>query len=75
MSKLARLILVTSALDVLGVVWILQGLNVLPGSFMTGDPFWAGAGVALLLISGLILVVGVLRVGRRQRPDRPASDS
>ena len=24
-----------------GIVWLLQGINVLPGSFMTGDPFWA----------------------------------
>ena len=37
-----------------GLVWFLQGINVLPGSFMTGDPQWAinGAimmGVALVL--------------------------
>ncbi|MFM8367488.1 MAG: hypothetical protein ACKOBL_11450 [Chloroflexota bacterium] len=24
-----------------GTVWILQGVNILPGSFMTGDPQWA----------------------------------
>ncbi len=24
-----------------GIVWILQGVNILPGSFMTGDPQWA----------------------------------
>jgi len=24
-----------------GLVWILQGVNILPGSFMTGDPQWA----------------------------------
>ncbi|HNK64632.1 MAG TPA: hypothetical protein PKL78_01235 [Anaerolineales bacterium] len=24
-----------------GVIWILQGVNILPGSFMTGDPQWA----------------------------------
>ena len=24
-----------------GFVWILQGVNILPGSFMTGDPQWA----------------------------------
>ena len=32
---------------VIGVVWILQGINLLPGSFMTGDIKWAVAGVAL----------------------------
>jgi len=24
-----------------GFVWILQGFNILPGSFMTGNPQWA----------------------------------
>jgi hypothetical protein len=24
-----------------GSIWILQGVNILPGSFMTGDPQWA----------------------------------
>ena len=24
-----------------GGIWFLQGINVLPGSFMTGDPQWA----------------------------------
>jgi len=24
-----------------GLIWILQGFNILPGSFMTGDPQWA----------------------------------
>ncbi|NWF62686.1 MAG: hypothetical protein HXY38_00090 [Chloroflexi bacterium] len=23
-----------------GIIWILQGVNLLPGSFMTGDPQW-----------------------------------
>jgi hypothetical protein len=52
------------ALNVLGVlcllvgcVWILQGINVLPGSFMTGQTKWAiyggfmaAAGIGLLLV-------------------------
>ena len=43
-------------LIVLGAIWFLQGINVLPGSFMTGQIRWAiigaivfGAGIALLL--------------------------
>ncbi|MEN9564344.1 MAG: hypothetical protein RIR73_2588, partial [Chloroflexota bacterium] len=28
-------------LVVAGIIWILQGINILPGSFMTGDPQWA----------------------------------
>jgi hypothetical protein len=31
-----------------GLVWTLQGANLLPGSFMTGDPFWLAAGLALI---------------------------
>jgi uncharacterized membrane protein HdeD (DUF308 family) len=46
-------------LVLIGIVWILQGINVLPGSFMTGQMQWAiyGAiavviGVALFIVSG-----------------------
>ena len=40
----------------LGGVWIAQGLNVLPGSFMTGDIRWAIYG-AMLAVGGAALVV------------------
>jgi len=40
----------------LGGVWVLQGLNVLPGSFMTGDLRWALYG-AVLALGGLALIV------------------
>ena len=37
-----------------GVVFFLQGVNILPGSVMTGDPKWAIiGGVMLLLGAGL----------------------
>ena len=36
-------------LIVIGVIWILQGVNVLPGSFMTGQMRWRTvAGLQLL---------------------------
>jgi hypothetical protein len=38
-----------------GGVFFLQGINVLPGSFMTGDPQWAING-ALLVAVGLGLM-------------------
>ena len=39
-----------------GGVFFLQGINVLPGSFMTGDPQWAINGAALVAIAiGLLL--------------------
>ena len=33
-----------------GGVWILQGVNILPGSYMTGDPQWAVNGAIVVLI-------------------------
>lgn len=39
-----------------GAVWVLQGVNILPGSFMTGDPQWAINGAITIVIGiGLIL--------------------
>jgi len=47
----------------LGGVWLLQGINVLLGSFMSGQPKWA-------IIGGMLLVVGValLVLANRRRP-------
>jgi hypothetical protein len=42
-------------LIITGIVWILQGLNILPGSFMTGDTHWTLAGLAVLCAAGLLL--------------------
>lgn len=39
-----------------GGTFFLQGINVLPGSFMTGDPQWAVNGSVMLLV-GIGLVV------------------
>ncbi len=47
-------------LVLVGAVWILQGINVLPGSFMTGQIQWAinggiaaAAGIVLLVVANL----------------------
>ena len=47
--------IVASLLVLSGAIWFLQGINVLPGSFMTGQIRWAvyggiavAAGIALL---------------------------
>jgi len=37
-----------------GLIWFFQGINILPGSFMTGDIRWAVAGIFALII-GLVL--------------------
>ena len=43
-----------------GCIWILQGINVLPGSFMTGQTKWAAYG-GLLLAVGLGLLIAANR--------------
>jgi LPXTG-motif cell wall-anchored protein len=45
-----------------GGVWFLQGVNVLPGSFMTGQTKWAIYGGALLVAG-----VALLFAARRRR--------
>ncbi len=42
--------IVSGPMLIVGCVWILQGINVLPGSFMTGHIQWAiyGAGLAVV---------------------------
>ena len=39
-----------------GVIWLLQGINVLPGSFMTGQIQWAVYG-GIAIIAGVALLV------------------
>lgn len=37
-----------------GGVWFLQGINILPGSYMTGNPQWAiNGGIAMVIGAGL----------------------
>ena len=46
----------------MGCIWFLQGINVLPGSFMTGQTKWA-------IYGGLLVVaaIGMLIVANRRR--------
>lgn len=44
----------------MGTVWILQGVNILPGSFMTGQMVWAYRGAATAAV-GLVLLLFTLR--------------
>lgn len=45
-----------------GCIWILQGINVIPGSFMTGQTKWAAYGLV-----SLIAGAGLLIAARRRR--------
>ena len=44
-----------------GAVWMLQGFNVLGGSPMTGESFWAGAGLVTLIVGLGILAFSLQR--------------
>jgi hypothetical protein len=59
--------IVLTALGVLlvlaGGVWFLQGINVLPGSFMTGQVQWAIYGSLAVVIG-----IGLLIYANRRRP-------
>lgn len=55
--------LVLAALFALvGLVWIGQGVGLIGGSVMTGSPFWAIVGAALLVVAVVIVMV------ERRRP-------
>jgi len=45
-----------------GGVWFLQGINILPGSFMTGDPQWSINGAIAIVIG-----IGLILLGRRRK--------
>jgi LPXTG-motif cell wall-anchored protein len=49
-----------------GCVWFLQGINILPGSFMTGQIQWA-------IYGGIAIVVGsgILFFANRKKNDTP----
>ncbi len=50
-------------LIVVGVIWILQGINLLPGSFMSGR-----SGYAVLGLVGTVVGLVILLRSARRRP-------
>lgn len=48
-------------LAAIGLVWTLQGLNILGGSVMSGSTMWAVIGPIVLLAGIALIVVGLLR--------------
>jgi LPXTG-motif cell wall-anchored protein len=59
----ATLNIVGVILVLFGAIWFLQGINVLPGSFMTGQIQWAVYG-GIAMLAG----IGLLLVAKRRRP-------
>ena len=60
------LLLAGVLLGLTGVVWILQGFNVLPGSFMTGQMIWAYIGIAVSMVGSVVIWIAV-RTGSSER--------
>jgi len=50
---------------ILGIIWTLQGLNILGGSVMSGHAIFAVIGPIISVIG--LVVVGLCTVGRRAR--------
>ena len=71
MKKLRILNIVGILMVVMGAIWFLQGINILPGSFMTGQVRWAVYGGGSVLV-GLGFVVAA---NRRRHGASPGSRS
>lgn len=55
-----------------GVIWFLQGVGVLPGSYMTGQRQWAVNGAIALIVGGGVWVAA-RRIGSESPDDRDDS--
>ena len=53
------------AFGVTGIVWILQGTNVVHGSFMSGNGTYTVLGVVVLVL-GIVLMAWAWRIRGRQ---------
>lgn len=50
-----------------GLLWILQGANIVGGSFMSGQPRWTVVGAIIMLVGlGVVYWANIPRGGRRQ---------
>lgn len=59
---MATLNILGAVLVLIGAIWFLQGINILPGSFMTGQIRWAVYG-GIAVAAG----IGLLVAARRRR--------
>ena len=70
-SRAARiaLIVVGAIALIVGAVWVGQGMNLIPGSFMTGNRMWLSIGLVVGII-GIILIVLGLRRPKSSHPSK-----
>ncbi len=55
------LIVLGALMDLVGIVWILQGANVLTQGQMAGHSLWIVIGIIVDAVGTLLIVIGVLR--------------
>ena len=62
-SRVSRNTLITVGVIavVVGGIWVGQGLNLIPGSFMTGDTKWFVIGLIVAVVGLVLVVLGVRR--------------
>jgi hypothetical protein len=59
------LLIVGALMLLMGGVWLLQGIGILPGSFMTGQIVWAVMGAISMAVGGFLILAG-FRLSRRR---------
>ena len=64
-SRSGRIVLIVVGVIalILGGVWAGQGMNLIPGSFMTGNRMWLSIGLILASVGIILIVLGLRRPG------------
>lgn len=64
-SRVGRIALITVGVIalILGGVWVGQGMNLIPGSFMTGSRMWLSIGFIVAVVGIILIVLGLRRPG------------
>ncbi|MGA7206912.1 MAG: hypothetical protein WBX27_20055 [Specibacter sp.] len=64
-SRIGRIALITAGVIVLivGGVFAGQGMNLIPGSFMTGNRMWLSIGLVIVIVGIILIVLGLRRPG------------
>jgi uncharacterized membrane protein YidH (DUF202 family) len=65
-SRIGRMTLIAVGVLalILGGIWTGQGMNLIPGSFMTGNRMWLYIGLVLTIVGIILIALGLRRPGR-----------
>src|SRR5205823_13290777 len=67
------LVVVGVLIVLMGVIWALQGLGVIPGSFMSNSPPWIGIGAATAVVGVVLSIAGIRSGPLAKNPRWPSS--